>query len=200
MLYRSSVERHVAATAAEGQAAARRLRPEIVLVSRDLAGAIGLVKGLRDDPATRRTSVVGLARGDFATSELALLEAGANAILRLPPDADWDERLLRLMQVPVRRDVRAAVTLEVDLGLGASGTAFAALALNLSLSGLLIETNESLSVGDDLTFAFGLPDNGGEVRGGARVVRHGSAGQYGLQFDTVKGDGRVKIKHFVEGQ
>ena len=32
------------------------------------------------------------------------------------------------------------------------------------------------------------------------ITRHGAAGQYGLQFETVKGDGRVKIKHFVEGQ
>lgn len=200
MLYRSNVQRHLAGTVAEGRAAARRLKPEIVLVSRDLMGAIELVKGLRDDPQTRRLSVVALARGDFASSELALLEAGANAILRLPPTGDWDERLFRLMQVPMRRDVRAAVTLEVDLGLGASGTAFAALALNLSLSGLLIETNETLQVGDEVTFAFNLAEGGGEIKGGARVVRHGSAGQFGLQFETVKGDGRVKIKRFVEGQ
>jgi Tfp pilus assembly protein PilZ len=163
-------------------------------------GAVELVKGLRDDPETRCLSVVALARGDFASSELALLGAGANAVLRLPPTEDWDERLSRLVQVPVRRDVRAAVTLEVDLGLGASGSAFAALALNLSSSGLLIETNEPLCVGDEVAFVVNLPKGGGEVRGGARVIRHGPVGQFGLQIESVKGDGRVKIKRFVEGQ
>ncbi len=199
LLFRSSVERHLATTAAEARSEARRLKPEIVLVNRDLAGAVELVKGLRDDPETRRLSVVALARGDFVSAELTLLEAGVNAVLRLPPTDDWDDRLVRLMHVPMRRDVRAAVTLELDLGLGATGEAFHALALNLSLNGLLVETKWELKVGDDLTFSFVLPGLGEEVEGGASVVRHGAASQFGLAILSVRGDGRLRIKRFVDG-
>jgi CheY-like chemotaxis protein len=199
MLYRSNVQRHQARTVTEAQEAARRLQPEVVLVNRDLAGAAELVKGLRADPATRRLSVVALARGDFASSELTLLEAGVNAVLRLPPSGDWDDRLVRLMHVPARRDVRAAVTLELDLGFGATGEAFHALALNLSLNGLLVETRKELRVGDELTFSFVLPGVGVEVQGGASVIRHAADSRYGLEILSVKGDGRMQIKRFVDG-
>jgi CheY-like chemotaxis protein len=199
LLYRGGVERHQARTAGEARSEARRLKPEIVLVNRDLAGAAELVRGLRGDPETRGLSVVALARGDFATSELTLLEAGVNAVLRLPATGDWDDRLVRLMHVPARRDVRAAVTLELDLGLGATGEAFHALALNLSLNGMLVETRIELNVGDDLSFSFVLPGVGEEVEGGASVVRHGAASQFGLEIVNVKGDGRLRIKRFVDG-
>jgi DNA-binding response OmpR family regulator len=199
VLFRSGVERHEARTASEAQATARRIKPVVVLVNRDLAGAADLVKSLRADPETRRLSVVALARGDFAAHELTLLEAGANAVLRLPPSGDWDERLVRLMHVPARRDVRAAVTLELDLGLGATGEAFHALALNLSLNGLLIETRQELRLGDDVTFSFVLPSVGEEVEGGASVVRLAAAERYGLEILNVKDDGRRKIKSYVDG-
>ena len=200
MLYRSNVERHAARTADEAKAAARRLQPAIVLVDRDLAGAVELIKSLRDDAATRRLSVVALARGEFASSELALLEAGVNAVLRLPPSGDWDDRLFRLMHVPVRREVRVPVRLQLDLGFGAQGEHFAALALNLSVNGMLVETNHPLQVGEDLAFTLELPDGRGTVVGTATVVRHASASaQFGVEMATVKGDGRVKLKAWVDG-
>ena len=200
MLYRSNVERQVVHTADEAKAAARRLQPEIVLVDRDLPGAAELVKALRDDTSTRRLSVVALARGDFASSELGLLEAGVNAVLRLPPTGDWDDRLFRLMHVPVRREVRVPVRLQLDLGFGARGEHFAATARNLSVNGLLVETNHLLQVGDDLAFTLELPDGRGSVVGTATVVRHASAAaQFGIELATVKGDGRVKLKAWVDG-
>ena len=200
MLYRSDVERHAARTADEAKAAARRLQPAIVLVDRDMPGAAELVKALRDDSSTRRLSVVALARGDFASSELGLLEAGVNAILRLPPSGDWDDRLFRLVHVPVRREVRVPVRLQLDLGFGAQGEHFAATALNLSVNGMLIETNHPLQVGDDLVFTLELPDGHGTIVGTATVVRHASAAaQFGVELATVKGDGRVKLKAWVDG-
>jgi hypothetical protein len=144
--------------------------------------------------------VVALARGDFAAHELSLLEAGVNAVLRLPPGADWDDRLFRLIHVPARREVRVGVSLQLDLGLGATGDTFTAQALNLSMNGMLIETGRPLQVGDDLNFALALRDDDPEVRGGGTVVRHaGAPYRYGMELTQVKGDGRVRIKQFVDG-
>jgi CheY-like chemotaxis protein len=200
MLYRDNVERHQARTAEEAKAAARKGKPDIVLVDRDLPGAAALVKDLREGPETRRISVVALARGDFASSELTLLEAGVNAVLRLPPTGDWDDRLFRLMHIPVRREVRVPVSLQLDLGLGATGEAFRAQAVNISVTGMLIDSEHPLRVGDDLTFAFSLPNGAGEVQGNVTVVRHATAAtHYGVELTHVKGDGRVKIKRWVEG-
>jgi CheY-like chemotaxis protein len=199
MLFRSNVQRHEARTAEEAKSMARRLKPEIVLVDRDLPRAAELVKELRDDAVTRRLSVVALARGDFVSSELGLLEAGVNAVLRLPPAGDWDDRLFRLMHVPVRRDVRVPVHLQLDLGFGATGQIFAALALNVSVNGMLVESNHPMQVGDDLAFTLELP-RGGSIRGTATVVRHASgSSRYGMELAQVKGDGRVKLKAWMDG-
>lgn len=200
MLYRSNVKRQLARTLEEAKAAAKRLRPEIVLLDRDLPRAALLVRELRDDPETRRLSVVALARGDFVSSELALLEAGANAVLRLPPSGDWDDRLFRLMHVPVRREARVPVRLWLDLGLGATGESFSAELLNLSVNGMLIESGQALEVGTDLNFSLELPDGAGEVQGGVTIVRHATAAdQYGAELTNVKGDGRVRLKRWVDG-
>jgi CheY-like chemotaxis protein len=200
IVFRSNVERHHARSAEEAKPTARRLKPDIVLVDRDLPRAAELVRALREDPDTRRLSVVALARGEFASSELTLLEAGVNAVLRLPPTGDWDDRLVRLMHIPARREVRVKVSLQLDLGLGATGETFHAQALNVSVNGMLIESKHPLRVGDDLSFTFSLPDGGGEVQGNVTVVRHAATPtQYGVELTHVKGDGRVKIKRWVDG-
>jgi hypothetical protein len=63
---------------------------------------------------------------------------------------------------------------------------------------MLVETSHSLEVGDDLVFGLELPN--GTVLGTVTVVRHAAmAAQYGLELVTVKGDGRVKLKAWVDG-
>jgi len=200
LLFRAGMERHVATASKDVLEAARRVKPQIVLVDRDLKGAPLAVKALRENAETRGTSVVVLARGDFAASEFELLEAGGNAVLRLPPSGDWDDRLFRLMQVPHRREARVGVSLQLDLGLGATGETFTAQALNLSVNGMLIATGRPLQIGDDLTFALALREDGGLVRGGGTVVRQAEEPlRYGVELTQVAGDGRVQIKQYVNG-
>jgi hypothetical protein len=143
---------------------------------------------------------VALARGDFDPAELDLLEAGANAILRLPPGSDWDDRLVRLIHIPMRRAFRFPMHLQVDDAFRSSGEVFDVVALNLSVNGLLIESSKALAVGEDVNFAFHLPQEAGLVTGSGTVVRQASGiGQFGVELTHVEGDGRVRIKRFVEG-
>ena len=199
MLWRSNVERHQSFSVDEAKGAARQLRPGIVLVDRDLPGAFTLVKNLRGDPDTRALSIAALARGEFVPTELSLLQAGINAVLRLPPGPDWDERLFSLMHVPFRKEARVGVNLQVDAGFGASGESFSAVALNLSVNGLLIDSRQPLQVGDDLKFVFELPDHPGPISGTGTVVRHGGGPtQYGVELTHVQSDGRQRIRRWVE--
>src|SRR5882762_1595241 len=140
VLWRAGIERHVARRLEEARTMAVAARPDVVVIDRDLPRAYELVAALREDPGTRRVSIAIVARGDLDPAELALLDAGANAILRLPPGPDLDERLVRLLDVPVRREARLRVELGVDtLGTGV-GERVPAHAVNLSRSGILIET------------------------------------------------------------
>jgi CheY-like chemotaxis protein len=199
VLWRKNVVLRVAESPEEAHAEATANPPSVILIDHRFPEAARLVARFREDPATRRISIVALARGDFSPAELEILEAGANAILRLPPGPDWDDRLTRLVHVPVRREARFDVALQLEAGFGAQGDVFSARALNLSVNGLLIESELALQVGDDVHFAFQLPGEDAFVNGMGTVVRHGSQkNQYGVELSHVKGDGRVRIKKFVE--
>src|SRR5689334_16551885 len=84
VLAREDAVRHWVTTADEMVSMAELLKPDLVLIGSDLPGAGPAVSRLRRDPGTRRTSIVVIARGELDPAEVELLEAGANAILRLP--------------------------------------------------------------------------------------------------------------------
>src|SRR6188508_3197554 len=81
-VWRDELTRHVVRTADEALKKAVEVKPQIVLVDRDMPGADRIVAAVRRDPQTRRASIVVIARGDMDPIEVDLLEAGANAILR----------------------------------------------------------------------------------------------------------------------
>ena len=196
-LFRSNVER----IAVSGLEDVRRLadegRLDIVVVDSALPGATALVTGVRQDPATRSTAIVALGRREFGFEHLDLLEAGANAILPLPPDHDWDDRLMRLIHVPVRRATRFPVDIAIEGGLE-TGRTFTGRALNLSVHGLLLECSEPLQVGEDLRFSFVMPEVSAVICGSGTVVRAAASDRFGVELTHVEGDGRVMIKRYVE--
>jgi hypothetical protein len=53
-------------------------------------------------------------------------------------------------------------------------------------------------VGEDLRFSFELPGEPGGVRGTCTVVRVAAPDQFGVELTHVEGDGRVRIKRYVE--
>ena len=197
LLWRRDIERHQAARLEEARVMAVAARPAVVLVDRDLPRAAKLIAQLRQDSATRGLSIAVLARGDFDPSEVELLEAGANAILRLPPGPDWDERLLALIQVPIRREIRIPVQLAVEADAG--GPPVPALALNVSANGMLMECHAALAVGDELGLCFSLAEDPRPLSGRARVVRQAGDTQYGVAFLGLPAEARQRLESFVAG-
>ena len=197
LLWRDDVERVVASRLEEARMMAVAAHPDLVLVDRDLPWSERLVLGLREDPSTRGVSIAVLARGDLDPMEVALLEAGANAILRHPSGTDWDERLHALLNVPARQDARFAVRFDVETLMGTGETAVHGAALNLSLSGLLLESPVPLRVGDDLALSLLIPEGGQPVAGPGRVVRQAGAGRYGVAFGPLPAPARQRIEALV---
>jgi hypothetical protein len=196
-LWRDDVQRVKTQGGSMVSSLVREHAADLLVVHRDVAGAVELVRTLRRAPETRRLSMVVVAPEDFNPLDVELLEVGANAILRLPPSPEWDERLTRLMSVPVRRAVRFPVQFEVLAQSGGVET-LAAHALNLSVSGMLIESPRPLRVGEDLDFQFRLPDHDEVIRGCARVMRVAGPRRYGIEFYGLEGGGTSLVQLFVE--
>lgn len=200
LLFRDGFERHVARRADDALMLAVAARPALVIIDSDLMEAAQLVQALRDDEATRQSSIVVIARGDFDPDEIELLEAGANAILRLPPSEEWTARLQRLVDVPIRKETRLLVDLRVE-ALSSRSPAPAPApgeAVNLSIRGMLLETHAPLSAGDDVDLAFSLSDGQASVRTGGRVVRLAGASRFGVEFTDLAGDAPPRIARFLE--
>ena len=195
-LWRSDMERHLAARVEDAQTLAAAAAPDLVVVDRDLPRASELVTALRADAATRRSSIVVVARGDHDPLEIELLEAGANAVLRLPPGPEWETRLRALLAVPLRRQARLEVHLQIE-GFRAGGVPVEGLALDLSQTGMLIEVRTALRPGDDLDLRFHTPDKA-LVEARARVVRQAGPVRYGVQFASLGTAEKERIRRFVE--
>jgi hypothetical protein len=198
LLWRGDVERVVIAKPEEARMMAVAAKPDLVLVDRDLPWCERFVAGLREDPSTRGLSIAILARGELDPAEVALLEAGANAILRIPPDGDWDERLQALLSVPSRREARFAVRFDVETVAGPSDVAVHGTVLNLSARGLLLESPIPLHVGDDLALSLSMPEPWGTAAAPGHVVREAGTGRFGVAFGTLDAASRDGIRGFVD--
>jgi hypothetical protein len=197
-LCRDAIELERAQDVDEARRKAVETRPGIVLVDRDADWALSLVRGLRQDAATRNLSLAVLARDDFDPIEVELLEVGANGVLRLPPDANWDVRLQRLIDVPMRREARFPVRLEVEARSGVRAST--ATVINLSVNGLLMESAVKLRVGTDVDLRFALPEEPEPILGTAQVVRIAGRSRYGLEFYGLEGEGGARVRRFVSGE
>lgn len=197
LLWRDDVVRRAATSLDEARTVIAGGRPDLVLVDRDLPESVKLVAALRRDPETRRVSIVAFARGDFDPLEVELLEAGANAVLRLPPGPEWDERLVRLLSVPGRKDVRFPMHFEIEARSSGEIDSGTATALNLSVSGMLIECGYKLAIGDDLDFSFRLPGLEEPITGCGRVVRRARGSQVGIEFYGLEGDGADAVRYYL---
>jgi hypothetical protein len=194
VIWRHHVERESVSSADEARRRLAQGNVNLVLIQRDLKGAVPLVRSLRGQSSTRRLSVVIVAPEEFDPGEIELLEAGANAILRFPTSPEWDERLTRLLEVPVRMQVRFPVNLEILARAGGAVETVSASAINLSVRGMLLGSGHVLRVGEDLDFHFVTPGDEAPVSGCGRVVRQAGRDRYGIEFYGLEGDGVERLQ------
>jgi CheY-like chemotaxis protein len=195
VLFRSGIEREMVRSAAEVSPRLTAGGVALLCVHRQVSGIETLIRTLRRSPGLKHISIVVLSEDDFDPSEVEVLEAGANAILRLPPGDDFNERLGRLIAVPARRDVRIPVRLQVTASSG-FGATVPVLAQNLSASGLLIESNHPLNMGDEISVAFRFEQSGEIFSASAYVTRTAGPNRYGARFTSIT-RGEEALKTFL---
>lgn len=198
LIWRDDVERQVSHAAAEAYDLATAGRPNLLLVDSGIGDAERLIRELRGHPETRTLSIVIIAGGDLDPAEVRLLDAGANAILRLPANTEWDDRLAPLIAVPPRRAGRLAVTLQFEVSVGEGVTTVGGTVLNISEHGMLVETDVSLALGVDIDFKIHLRDQPQPLTGCGQVVRHEAARRAGVRFYGLEGEGLGRVQRFVQ--
>ncbi|HET7292667.1 MAG TPA: PilZ domain-containing protein [Vicinamibacteria bacterium] len=194
-VWRDDVERHKADSVQSALTLSVAARPALVVVDRDLPKAERLVQELRGNSVTSGCSIVVVAAGDPQPLEVALLEAGANAVLRHPPSPDWEQRLGRLMSVPTRRTIRMHVDLELE---GYFGTEHhQGRVQNISRTGMLVEVPVAAGIGDQLRFKLHLSMDM-TVGGTAGIVRLAGPNRYGCEFREIAAWDARRLEHYLE--
>ncbi len=187
-----------------------RYRPRVAILTDELPGVAGTeILGLvRGTPELRRTSLILLA----GRPTPGRYGRHANAIFDYAAGLDVEavaERAERLLCVQPRVTARASVCLarRVD---GRTAGSFAH-SVNLSESGMLLQSRDHLAPGESLWLHFVLPQSTELIAARGRVVRRAveeaPAAEpqapaprhdcYGVEFTTLLPDDQLRIRGFV---
>lgn len=155
---------------------------------------------VRDGAETRSVSLLLIAdEGDEGIAALSLA-AGCNDVIHRPVDEeDLDSRVARLATVPVRKELRTLVKLE--LSMERAGQFFLGHSLNISSSGMLVQTNQILAPEARVNLQFYLQNDPVPMRVEAHVVRAeflGGAARYGMRFLGLGGEDEQRLAEFIE--
>ena len=197
VLFRSGIERENVRSVGEVQTRLNAGRVALLCLHKNVSGIETLVRNLRKSNTLKRVSIVVFSEDDFDPSEVELLEAGVNAILRLPPGDDFNDRVGKLIEVPFRRDVRIPVRLQVSASSG-FGATVPVLGLNLSATGILVESNHPLNMGDEVNIAFRFEESGEIFSATAHITRTAGPNKYGATFESIS-RGESELKTFLAG-
>lgn len=170
----------------------------------DMAGE-DVVKRIRANPATADGTPVLIVTARGMRHDVdACIAAGCSGILFKPVSkAALCDRVQELLRVPARRYVRTLVRLQVD-ALGTGRFLFGH-TVNLSASGMLLQTEANMEVGESLDLRFFLPGDTASIATRATVVRcaevpGAGARAYGLTFEALSPDDLARIDSFVDSR
>ena len=203
VLWRSGIER-VFAVGHDPLQSIRGTSPQMVLLGDDVSGGtVDLLREIRKHSDTKRVSVAVIAQQPDLAREDALRKAGANVVFagEVVPCL-WDGWLEQLLSVPPRRDARLPVRFEVWCHSGSEGEAVEGMSVNLSLKGMLLETEHPAEIGSRLDLRFRLPGDTEDLRTVGQVVREEPTQppRLGVSFLILRDSAREKIRAFVASQ
>lgn len=200
LLDRKDFQVFLAPTAMRALQIHRDERVNLIVADMDLQdiGGDALCARIREDSQSRAVSFV-LVCHDTPEELARGARCGANVCIKKPFSAKAIlEHVEKLLAISVRRGYRVLLRAKVK---GAQDDAvFFCTSQNLSVSGILIETERPLAIGDQLSCSFFLPGSAhitadGEV---ARIEA-GAEGKHlcGVRFTSIAPDHKKAIESFI---
>jgi len=166
-----------------------------------LMGGAQLCSRIRSDAELKYVSII-IIGDETENSENSLSqckEAGANVVIRRPLEPGmllWQAS--QQLVIPIRKDMR--VLLRVSIKNLDGSAPFFAWSQNISLSGMLLETDRALKLGDRLTCAFNIAHSEITLTCSVeRIVTTASiSNQYGVRFTNCDTKSLIIIENFVK--
>lgn len=131
-------------------------------------------------------------------------KAGCSSYLRKPIDEDiFLTEIQKYVKIAVRREPRIEASIPVNVSFKGSKTA--GTALNISRSGILLESNEPFAIGSNLSVEFTLSGKKDKIKAKAIIVRIGtgssaSYSNFGLSFSDISEKHQNLLDSFLNEQ
>lgn len=191
-------------TATSGEEALKLHKAEsmdLIVTNLDMPGMSGdtLCSLIRKDNGLRQVSVIVVCSS--TSSDLARVKkCNANTYVTKPiRPVQFLEKVSHLLEIPERQSYR--VLLKVKIKGTSADNSFFCSSRNISVSGLLIETEKNLQKGDVISCSFFLPKSECIITD-AEVMRmeknEGGSWQYGVRYLDIDAKHRSAIEAFIK--
>src|SRR5579859_5589078 len=168
----------------EALAKAREEQPHLIMFGYDLfdMSAPEFCREIRNDEVTKMISLLFV--GDRANEEHGnrCLKAGCNDVIYKPVlQHELDDKIAKLTSIPARRQLRTLTRVEVSVD--NRGRFILGRSMNISATGMLLETDRVLPGEGPLRLQFYLPGESRPVQVTIEVLRSefiGTAARYGV--------------------
>lgn len=165
-------------------------------------GGVRAAQHLRSLPRWRATSIMVVVPSGSTHLEECLV-AGINDFLLAPyPEAELLDKVRRLSEVAVRREVNTMLRVHE---VRAEGATVHGKTLNVSVNGLLAEVDGELNVGRVVDVEFFLPNDADSVKSRGQVARRAFEAStfrpvFGVRFLELSARDRERIGRFVSSR
>ena len=179
---------------------ARDQQPQLVIFGFDLfdMSAPEFCREIRADDATRGISLLLVSERDTDHGDLCMA-AGCNDVIYRPLRRDeLDGKVQKLTSIPVRRELRTITKIEVSLE--KDGRFFLGRSVNISSTGMLVETDRVLPGTGPIRLHFFLPGDAKPMQIESEILRAeftGTMARYGVHFLNATDDERTRVEAYV---
>jgi len=184
----------------------RKIRADLIVTGFEIPGMSGeeLCDLIRNDEELRTVSIIVICnKGPGEASRCSNCRANTFLSVDVAPQV-FTNTVRKLLSVSERSSIRVPVSVRID-GRDKRGKPFLGFSENLSASGMLVESEKKLEMGDILTCSFYL-DNNIQIITNAEVVRinlnslSDRSNQYGIRFSGLTSGIIEAIEAYVKSR
>ena len=201
ILRRREMQIKTALAGSEGLQRAKEEQPNLIIFGYDLFDmtAPEFCREIRSHDDTRAISLLLVCDRAHTEHGDLCLSAGCNDVIFRPlQKPELDQKVERLTNIPVRRQLRTITKIEISLE--KNGRFVLGRSVNISSTGILIEVDRMLPQDGPVRLHFYLPGDPKPMQIMAEVLRaefSGSRSKYGMRFVNPTEEERERIARYV---
>lgn len=204
LLTRSNIQLLTALSGQEAINIHRKEKVDLILCDMYMPGMNGdeVCRAIRSDEDLKNVSIIMVTTS--AKDIDTCMAAGANdSILKPINPTELLKKVGKYVNIAMRRDIRILARIGVEGVKGVGSESFLGNTVNISSSGVLIETSHVFTIGENVSCSFFLPGNSTPINAEGDVVRRANASQagmnyYGIRFIDIKEEDKLAIESYAK--